>query len=446
MKERHWISLVTSLRHGQSVFVVGPEIPVEIGAAEQTAAGKSTSYIEALTLELASELEDDNRRVTGHTLAAVAQQYEDAQGFGSNALRASAEKFYKSHAYAPSDVHRALAALPVSLILTTGHDHLLSRTLQEAGKTPITQRYHLRGDKRDNPEFMLPGFPQTPVVYHLFGSAEEPASLVLSENDILDFLIAIVSERPPPPSSLIRALKRVGQSFLFVGFGIKHWYLRVLLKVLIRTLELHRTGSSIAAEPLRGLSEVDREQTILFYQRGTRIEVEDADIIAFLAELAQRLKAEGGFAGLPAAVGPRPRVFISYAREDGDLAARVFDALQKSHFEPWLDKESLRGGDSWDRRIQDELEASDFALVLYTHTFCCKTDSYVNKEVTLARRRALSVRGSFLIPLRTCDIAAEDRVAELSEYQEMPLRPDSFDVDMSKVISTMLRDYQRRNR
>jgi hypothetical protein len=56
------------------------------------------------------------------------------------------------------------------------------------------------------------------------------------------------------------------------------------------------------------------------------------------------------------------------------------------------------------------------------------------------------VRGSFLIPLRTADIDAEDRVAELSEYQEMPLRPAYFDQDLSKVVSTMLRDFQRRNR
>jgi len=198
MKERHWTSLVTSLRHGQSVLVVGPEIPVKSVSAGQPDATESTTYIEALTLELASELEEDNRRVTGHTLAAVAQQYEDAEGFGPNALRALAEKFYKSRTYGTSEVHRALAALPFGLILTTCHDDLLARALVEAGKRPIIQRYHLRGDKRDNSEFVLPGFPDTPVIYHLFGNAQEPASLVLGENDLLDFLVAIVSERPPP--------------------------------------------------------------------------------------------------------------------------------------------------------------------------------------------------------------------------------------------------------
>jgi hypothetical protein len=245
---------------------------------------------------------------------------------------------------------------------------------------------------------------------------------------------------------LVRVLKRVGQSFLFVGFGIRHWYLRVLLKIVIRTLELPRSGIAVAVEPLRGLPESDREQTVLFYQRGTRVEVEDADVGSFLADLAQRLEAGGGFIGQATQIGPRPRVFISYAREDNELAARVFDALQKSHFEPWLDREQLRGGEIWDQRIESELDATDFALVLYTPAFCRKTDSYVNKEVALARRRALSVRGSFLIPLRTDYISDEDRVLELSEYQEMALRPAYFDEDFAKVISTMLRDYQRRNR
>ena len=158
-------------------------------------------------------------------------------------------------------------------------------------------------------------------VYHLFGDAQEPSSLVLSENDLLDFLIAIVSDRPPLPNSLRRTLKRADQSFLFVGFGITQWYLRVLLKVLMRSLEFHRTGSNtIATEPLLGLSEVDREQTILFYQRGTPIELEDAETGAFLTELKERLAAEGGVVVQSAPTGPRPRVFISYAREDGDLA------------------------------------------------------------------------------------------------------------------------------
>lgn len=447
VKERHWNSLIATLRHGQSILVLGPEIPV--GHASDDAHAplhEERSLTDELALALASELEDDNRRLGGKTLAALAQQYEDTEGFGASALRAKAERFYKSSAFKPSDVHTTLASLPFPVILTTCQDSLLTHSLVDAGKTPIKHRYHLRGDKRENPEFMLPGSPTTPVVFHLFGEASEPSSLVLSENDILDFLIAIVSENPPLPNSLLRVLKRSGQSYLFVGFGIRHWHLRVLLKIILRALELNRTGSAIAAEPLRNLAPTDRDDTILFYQRGMRVEVEDSDVSTFLNALSKRLEVEGGFLGQASAFGPYPRVFISYAREDHDLAARVYTSLQKAHFEPWLDRDSIVGGEDWDLRIENELQATDFTLVLYTPAFCRKTDSYVNKEVTLARRRALNVRGSFLIPLRTHDIADEDRVRELGEYNEMELRPTAFDEDMAKVISTVTREFQRRNR
>jgi hypothetical protein len=447
VKERHWNNLVGALRHGQCVLMLGPEIPASVSSTDpNTVSQDNSSLIEALRRQLARELEEDNRCPCGNTLAALAQQYEDTEGFGPTTLRATAERFFRSRADGPSVVHDKLASLPFSLILTTCQDALLTQALKAAGKTPITQRYHLRGDKRDNPEFVLPGSPSSPVVFHLFGNAEEPSSLVLSENDVLDFLIAVVSERPPLPNSLLRALKRVGQSFLFVGFGIRHWDLRILLKVLLRALELSRSGPAIAAEPLGGLLQSDRDEMILFYQRGTRVELEDDDVGAFLTKLSQRLEAEGGFAGQVVPLGSRPRVFISYAREDGDLASRVFDALQKAYFEPWLDRESLGGGDDWDKRIEADLNASDFALVLYTPAFCRKTDSYVNKEVAQACNRALKVRGSFLIPLRTNDIADADRVDELRKYGEMELRLTEFDEDISKVISTMRREYQRRNR
>lgn len=157
MKKQHWNTLVASIRHGQCILVLGPEIPV--GTVGAPAGAGDVSFADALTRVLAAELEEDDWRVTGTTLAAVAQQYEDAQDFGPNALRALAEKFYKSPQFVPSPVHTALAALPFSLILTTCQDDLMADALQAAGKGPIVERYHLRGDKRDNPEFLLPNRP-----------------------------------------------------------------------------------------------------------------------------------------------------------------------------------------------------------------------------------------------------------------------------------------------
>ena len=41
------------------------------------------------------------------------------------------------------------------------------------------------------------------------------------------------------------------------------------------------------------------------------------------------------------------RVFISYAREDTEAANRLYNDLKLSGLEPWLDTESLVGGENW---------------------------------------------------------------------------------------------------
>jgi hypothetical protein len=219
----------------------------------------------------------------------------------------------------------------------------------------------------------------------------------------------------------------------------------MISKLLLRALELSRS-TPIAAEPLKDLLQSDCDEMIYFYQRGTRVELEDTNIAEFLDEVSTRMEAEGGYAGQTAPLGTRPRVFISYAREDADLASRLFDALQKEYFDPWLDQEKLVGGEDWNKHIRQDLARSDFALLLYSKAFCAKRDSYVNTEVEIATERAMSVRGSFLIPLRTFDITPEERVFDLGKYNEMDLKPDSFDEHVGKVISTMRREYQLRNR
>ncbi len=447
MKDRYWNNLIGSLRHGQCILVLGSDLPVRMkDAGCQGDPERETSLAEELRCILVRDLEEDNRSPSGNTLAAIAQQYEDSENLGPILLRDTAERILSSPKYGPSRVHEMLAQLPFSLILTTTQSSVFTHALEEAGKSPSIQRYHMRGDKRDNPEFDVPASPRTPIVFHLFGTADLPSSLVLSENDVLDFLIRIVSERPPLPNSLLKALKRDGQSFLFVGFGIQRWDLRVLLKVLLRSLELNR-NPAIAAEPLRQLIDADRREMVLFYQRGTRVELEDEEIPVFLEKLTKKLQDEGGYIEQNAPqFGTRLRVFISYAREDKELAARVFNSLQKASFEPWLDQEALQGGDDWNRRIESDLDNSHFVLVLYTTAFCRKTDSYVNKEVALATERALRVRGSFLIPLRVGQIDDRDRVDELRKFDEMELHESAFDEDIAKVISTMKRAYQLRIR
>lgn len=445
MKERYWTSIVSSLIHGQCILVLGPEIQA---ISNNNSSNENSEYIffpDVLAAHFASECGSTEKGANkACTLSAAAQQFEDNED--SNTMKAIASHFYNSSSYLPSEIHYILASLPFSLILTTCHDDLLTKAMEMSEKNPIVLNYHFRGDKKDNPEFNYNEDINQPIIYHLFGKSQIPSSIVISENDILDFMIAIISGASPLPEKLKQLLKRKDQSFLFIGFGIKQFHLRVLLKVLVRVLELNRTGTAIATEPLKGLSEGEKEQTILFYQRGTRIQIEDSDISPFLKELKCRLNENANITEFKKSVGPRISVFISYASEDINLALRIKNRLIDERIFPWFDKDDLKYGDNWEQDIKKNLKEVDFAFILYTPALTNKKDSFVNKEIYYAIERSREIRGSFIIPILTFDISQNDRIESLIEFQEMQLRQDIFNEDMEKLISFIRREYQRRNR
>jgi|SRR5215831_13400778 len=152
MNPWQWNSLIASIRHGQCILVLGPEIPAVPARQSDAPDSDRFSCAEALKRYLVSSFGPINGDVGGGSLAAVAQLYEDSRQFGPHVLRSCIEQFYheQEHEYLPSQAYRLMAALPFSLILTTCHDDLLERALRETGKSPAIERYHFRGDRQDN--------------------------------------------------------------------------------------------------------------------------------------------------------------------------------------------------------------------------------------------------------------------------------------------------------
>ncbi len=64
--------------------------------------------------------------------------------------------------------------------------------------------------------------PDRPLVYELFGSLEDSASLLLTENDLLDFLVNVAKNTPALPKDLTSRFSDPKTSFLFLGFGFQY--------------------------------------------------------------------------------------------------------------------------------------------------------------------------------------------------------------------------------
>ena len=453
MKPRHWTTLVQSLKHGRCILVLGNEVTADSsnsgpGDDLQQPLPNPVIFAHALTENLEKELKENNANLpAADSLAGVAQQYEDTYGFGAAALRSQATAYYASLRLKPSKDHEALASLPLPLIVSTSQDLLLSDALTQAGKEHRVYRFNLRGNRRENKDFPPPTL-SDPVIYHLFGTFRDPQSLVLSENDLLDFLAKLASKQLP--DSLLSRFHGDNVSLLFVGCAIRFWYQRVLLKALIRSVSVPlQASNAVAVEPLfQTIPDPERTQTILYYQRGTSVEVIDDDISHFVSELLQKLKEAGGVSTeTSAAVGPQVTVFVSYAKENHELAVALTDALKEARLTPWLDVDDLRSGEDWERRVQDELEAVDYVLVLVTPELVEKFKGFVNVEIHAALKRAEYYRGTpFVIPLMSDRLGPDERIPELRKLHETPLREASLRTDVAALAKELRRELERRNK
>jgi hypothetical protein len=167
--------------------------------------------------------------------------------------------------------HHVLAELPLAVYITANFDTFMTDALRLKAKDPIREPLRWSeslGDKSsaldrgDEPSVVRP------LVFHLFGVLETPESLVLTEDDYLDYLTNITSNPDTIPYQVQRIL--AGTQLLFIGFDTLDRGFRVLLKSLDPFIKSSRMRSSfvVQMESADGVMspEVQRYLERYFYQ------------------------------------------------------------------------------------------------------------------------------------------------------------------------------------
>jgi hypothetical protein len=136
---------------------------------------------------------------------------------------------------APSPMLRALARLDFPLVITTNYDQLFEQALRDAGKQPRVAVYQ-PGRVRTT-IYADPATPASPVIYKLHGDIGERGSLVVTDEDYIQFVLRMSDKKPydPIPLSLKDAL--TSYKTLFVGYSLLDYNLRLLLKTLRWTID-----------------------------------------------------------------------------------------------------------------------------------------------------------------------------------------------------------------
>lgn len=132
-----------------------------------------------------------------------------------------------------------LANLPIKIYLTTSPYTFIEEALQRANKKPRTEicRWRRELDTIDSviDDAYRPSAHE-PLVYHLHGLDRYADSLVLTEDDYLEFLVNVAQGQGNDAVDRIHALvrKALSDDLIVLGFHLNSWAFRVLYAGLIK--------------------------------------------------------------------------------------------------------------------------------------------------------------------------------------------------------------------
>lgn len=153
----------------------------------------------------------------------------------------------------PNQPHRLLADLDLPIYLTTNYDNFMYEALEYCGKFPKLELCCWNDSigvwnpsAFENPDFTPT--PEAPVVYHMHGHINWPQSMVLTEDDYLEFLVRFSSEKRLQflPPDIRNAFAQT--SLLFMGYSLSDWNFRVLFRSVIELLGGTSGMKSIAVQ------------------------------------------------------------------------------------------------------------------------------------------------------------------------------------------------------
>ena len=387
--------------------------------------GKRVSLQRLLTDQLTSEL---TRRipstilVTRPSLAYVAKTLEDAifveevqnkpsfsRENAREELNSIISAFYAGFTFADFPVYRQLAQMPFHFVVETCPTPYLAQALDDENKFDAKCYFYHYANPTLNNSIKIGEKeirPDAPLVYHLFGSAAQPDSMIVTERDQLAFLDAILQQENTagiPNSVAIHftsvkdksAAQQFDKTFVFLGFDFNEWHLRLIMHLIGR---YQRQKETYALQNPQEIAEL----TAFFYHNNFDVRFVDTVAEQFLADFEQALKKP---ATLAAPESPKLKVFLMYSAADESVKSMLdaqLNPLKRTEFIETWDESQILAGTEKDLEISSRLEAADIILLLVTANFFTSDKIFDDQlRAALSRHEA---KKSVVIPLlmRSC--------------------------------------------
>lgn len=403
MTDREWKRLLRGIQNQRCVLILGPKlggIPTE---------EEWNPITEAFAAYLSEELKveaiefDSNHR---SELSYIAQLFLNVEGVKRIDLEDEAKDFYEQETKTIPPLFLQLAQLPISLVINTNFDNFMARAFNQVGKLCQSGFYNFKRQANFDipPEAVNV---QHPLVYNLYGALEKPESLVITADDQVEFIRNVIKSDPGIPNTILQQFDQ-SKSYLFLGFNLENWQLRLLLESLNlkegTSTHMPKMEKYPYSQPTRAV--LEQRYKFLFIEKN---------ILEFTEELVKKVEGKGD--QNESSKREKRKLYIAYAEEDLEFAIRLESFLKplkdKGEVETLL-KQGIPFGQDIDQAIQAAIEEADVILPILSTDFLAN-DKLMDQELEAAFEQQKK-KETTIIPIiaKACDWKSNDALAKLA--------------------------------
>lgn len=304
-----WDLTLDTILHGNCILFLGPEVFT-------TADGKT---LDEQLLDYIGAKEDPEVKVYQDGLFFFRMKQKRTQTY------LKIRRFFQESSFASTNqLFQKIARIPFHCILTVTPDNQLSNTFKELKirhKTGFYWKKRAAGQSAPLPSM------QVPLLYDMLGSIEKPESLVLTHDDLYDYLESIFQGQGLS-AKLRDHIINEAQSIIFLGLPFDRWYMQLLLRVL----HLHKDEEFMRFAASQELS----SDIKTLCKEQFEINFVPYNINSFIDELYQRCEQLGQLRNLSEGQD-------SYIQQLRKLIAK--DQLEETflRFQEWLESIGTQG-------------------------------------------------------------------------------------------------------
>ena len=247
-----------------------------------------------------------------------------------------ADFYEKEFSEKVKNLYRRISQIPYPLIISLNPDNTMIQCFTESGGNHVFD-FYIKGKKNLINEIPTGA---NPYLFNLLGCYTEPESLILTYDDLFEYLRNILPGDSLPTS--IRTMLKNAENITFLGVEFDKWYFQLLVKLLTEFDEKYEL-LRYAAPDLSSNDNVNR-----ICENNFEITFVGPDVDNFINELYYHCykHKENTLRGEPVFSGDKifnPEIFISY-KHGGDseqIADNLVDIGKSNDYNIIIDKSDL---------------------------------------------------------------------------------------------------------